>query len=94
MEVQLTVADNNLDWVNLQYPAEGSIRVGANYDVYSRVYEPGVTNAEGQEVISKHGLDTQVQTQTRVVMVGSGSPQIIMLMQIITMNTKLILELK
>ena len=48
VEVQLTVVDNNLDWVNLQYPAEGSIRVGANYDVYSRVYEPGVTNAEGQ----------------------------------------------
>ena len=26
VEVQLTVVDNNLDWVNLQYPAEGSIR--------------------------------------------------------------------
>ena len=48
VELQLTVVDNNLDWVNLQYPAEGSIRVGANYDVYSRVYEPGVTNAQGQ----------------------------------------------
>lgn len=48
VEVQLTVVDNNLDWVNLQYPAEGSIRVGADYDVYSRVYEPGVTNAQGQ----------------------------------------------
>ena len=48
VEIQLTVADNNLDWVNLQYPSEGSIRVGANYDVYCRVYEPGVTNTEGQ----------------------------------------------
>ena len=93
VEVQLTVADNNLDWVNLQYPAEGSIRIGANYDVYSRVYEPGVTNVKVKEVISKHGLDTQAQTQTRVVMVGSGSLQIIILMQIIMMNTKLILEL-
>ena len=48
VEIQLTVADNNLDWVNLQYPAEGSIRIGADYDVYSRVYEPGITNAAGQ----------------------------------------------
>ena len=48
VEVQLTVVDNNLDWVNLQYPSEGSIRTGTNYDVYSRVYEPGVTNATGQ----------------------------------------------
>ena len=44
-------------------------------------------------VISKHGLDTQAQTQTRVVMVGSGSLQTITLMQIIMMNTKPILEL-
>lgn len=48
VEVQLTVVENDLDWVNLQYPAEGSIRIGADYDVYSRVYEPGVTSAEGQ----------------------------------------------
>ena len=48
VEVQLTVVDNNLDWVNLQYPSEGSIRVGSNYDVYARVYEPGVTNVGGQ----------------------------------------------
>ena len=48
LEVQLTVVDNNLDWVNLQWPAEGSIRVEANFEVFSRVYEPGVTNSEGQ----------------------------------------------
>ena len=46
-----------------------------------------------KEVISKHGLDTQAQTQTQVVMVGSGSLQTIILMQIIMMNTKPILEL-
>ena len=46
-----------------------------------------------KEVISKHGLGTQAQTQTQVVMVGSGSLQTITLMQIIMMNTKPILEL-
>ena len=94
VEVQLTVVDNNLDWVNLQYPAEGSIRVGANYDVYLEYMNRELPTLKVKEVTFKHGLDTQAQTQTRVVMVGSGSLQIIILMQIIMMNTKPILELK
>ena len=48
VEVQLTVADNNLDWVNLQWPPTGSIREGANFEVYARVFESGVTESEGQ----------------------------------------------
>ena len=36
------------DWVNLQYPANGTITVGDDYMVYAQAYEGGVTNALGQ----------------------------------------------
>jgi hypothetical protein len=37
-----------LDWVNLQWPASGTISTSAPYIVYARVYESGITNAIGQ----------------------------------------------
>ncbi len=39
---------NFVDWCNLQGPATGSIPFGNAYNVYGRVYEPGVTDAAGQ----------------------------------------------
>lgn len=37
-----------LDFVNLQYPASGTISAGDAYDVYAQVYEAGLTEAAGQ----------------------------------------------
>jgi len=44
----VTAPPAQIDWANLQWPASGTISLGQNYDVYARVYEPGVTNAVGQ----------------------------------------------
>jgi len=33
-----------IDWLNLQWPHEGDITEGGNYNVYARVYEPGITD--------------------------------------------------
>jgi len=46
--IQLTINDNSIDWVNLQWPADGSIELGVNFDVYAQVYESGITDSEGQ----------------------------------------------
>jgi hypothetical protein len=43
----LTVNSNYPDWVNLQWPASGSITVGGTYNVYALVFESGVTEAGG-----------------------------------------------
>lgn len=40
----LTVDHNVVDWGNIQWPPSGTITVGGAYNVYARVYEPGVTN--------------------------------------------------
>ena len=46
---ELTVeALPQLDWVNLQWPGDGSINVGDVFNVYAQVYEPGITEAAGQ----------------------------------------------
>ncbi len=37
-----------LDFVNLQYPASGTISAGDAYDVYAQVYEEGLTEEAGQ----------------------------------------------
>lgn len=37
-----------IDWTNLQWPGTGAVKLGQAYDVYARVYEPGVTDAVGQ----------------------------------------------
>ena len=42
------------DWNNLQWPPNGAITTGDNFDVYSRVYEPGITDAVGQEIGRAH----------------------------------------
>lgn len=44
----LTITANYPNWCNLQWPTSSSISVGTSYDVYARVYEPGVTDALGQ----------------------------------------------
>ncbi|MBN2778930.1 MAG: lamin tail domain-containing protein [Bacteroidales bacterium] len=37
-----------VDWCNVQSPASGSIRGGNDFNVYTQVYEPSVTEAAGQ----------------------------------------------
>lgn len=37
-----------IDWANLQWPANGNINLGGEFIVYAQVYEPGITNAAGQ----------------------------------------------
>ncbi|MDD5183777.1 MAG: DUF1533 domain-containing protein, partial [Paludibacter sp.] len=37
-----------IDWANLQWPASGTINLGATFNVYTQVYEPGLTDAAGQ----------------------------------------------
>lgn len=37
-----------IDWANLQWPGSGTINFSDPYNVYARVYEPGVTDAVGQ----------------------------------------------
>lgn len=37
-----------LDWVNLQSPASGNITTAQTFDVYSQVFESGLTEAAGQ----------------------------------------------
>lgn len=43
----LTVNDNTVDFCNIQNPATGSILRGGGFNVYSQVYEPGMTEAAG-----------------------------------------------
>ena len=46
--VTLNVASNIVDYCNVQSPASGTITVGGAFDVYTQVYEPGITDAGGQ----------------------------------------------
>lgn len=46
--ISLTITDNDIDWVNLQYPESGTIDVGSSFNVYAHIYESGVTNSTGQ----------------------------------------------
>jgi len=39
---------NNIDWCNLQHPEEGTIFEGDSFVVYAQIYEPGITEADGQ----------------------------------------------
>ena len=38
--------NSELDWANLQHPANGSITCNETFDIYGQVYEPGLTNAD------------------------------------------------
>lgn len=40
---------DTIDWCNLQFPEVGNITTGGIYDVYARVYEPGITPGIGQD---------------------------------------------
>ena len=54
--------DSQLDWANLQYPANGSIACGGALDIYGQVYEPGLTNSDanaaGQGLTVEFGYST------------------------------------
>ncbi len=41
-------ADPAVDWCNLQHPETVTVETDEAFDVYARVYEPGVTEAAGQ----------------------------------------------
>jgi hypothetical protein len=43
----LTVTSNVVDFANIQAPTSGTITEGSTYNVYARVYEPGVTVPAG-----------------------------------------------
>jgi hypothetical protein len=48
-DISVTLAPTDaMDWCNLQYPGTGSIPAGGSLTVYTRGYEPGVTNSGGQ----------------------------------------------
>jgi hypothetical protein len=58
-----------VDWCNLQWPDAGTITVGGDYDVYARVYEPGITDGIGQGIginvwIGYSSTDTDPSTWT------------------------------
>lgn len=44
----LTVNSNLVNWCNVQYPLSGTITQGDVYNVFSKVYDPGITNNTGQ----------------------------------------------
>ncbi len=46
--INLTITNNSIDWVNLQWPENGSVDLGNTFNVYAQVYESGVTNGTGQ----------------------------------------------
>ncbi len=41
---------NQIDWANLQSPANGTITAGGTFNVYAQAYEPGVTPGAGAGV--------------------------------------------
>lgn len=45
---QYFCSSDSVDWCNLQWPDTGNIPLGNVFDVFARVYEPGVTNLGGQ----------------------------------------------
>lgn len=46
--VLTATAAPQLDWVNVQWPASGTIASGGAYDVYAQVYKSGLTEPAGQ----------------------------------------------
>ncbi|HOY32233.1 MAG TPA: hypothetical protein PKW80_10175 [Bacteroidales bacterium] len=44
----VTVNHLTINWCNVQWPEADTIAAGSTYDVYSRVYAPGVTDVAGQ----------------------------------------------
>ena len=44
----ITVTNNDVDWCNLQHPANDTIFLGNEYNVYARVFEDGITNPTGK----------------------------------------------
>ena len=43
-----TPSDNTVDFCNLQFPFEGNIELAQDFDVFTQVYEAGVTEPAGQ----------------------------------------------
>ena len=58
----INTCTSQLDWANLQHPANGSIACGGTFDIYGQVYEPGLTNADpnaaGQGLTVEFGYST------------------------------------
>jgi len=46
--ITITIANDNVDWCNFQYPNTGSFETNNEFLTYARVYEAGVTEAAGQ----------------------------------------------
>jgi len=46
--ITITIANDDVDWCNFQYPNTGSFYTENEFLVYSQVYESGVTEAAGQ----------------------------------------------
>ena len=46
--ITITIANNDINWCNLQHPGSGSFEAGDEYLIYAQIYEPGVTDATGQ----------------------------------------------
>lgn len=44
-----TPSDNTVDFCNLQFPFEGNIETGQNFEVFSQVFESGVTEPQGAQ---------------------------------------------
>lgn len=45
-----TIGCDEVDWCNLQFPANGNINTGNTYLVYAKVYEPGLTDVTAGDV--------------------------------------------
>ncbi|WGD35981.1 T9SS type A sorting domain-containing protein [Olleya sp. YS] len=46
--LQLIVNADQVDFCNVDFPKNGNINIGDNFNVYAQAYEPGVTDAAGQ----------------------------------------------
>lgn len=46
--ITITIANDDVDWCNFQYPNTGSFYTGSEFLTYAQVYESGVTEAAGQ----------------------------------------------
>ncbi len=67
-----TYSDEAADWNNLQWPPNGTSEVGTSYAFYAQIYEPGLTNQEGQGAgisawIGYSTTDTDPETWTNWV---------------------------
>ncbi|MDD5583067.1 MAG: Ig-like domain-containing protein [Candidatus Marinimicrobia bacterium] len=48
LSFSITVTTNLPDWCNFQWPDGGEALLGEDFTVYAQVYEPGITDAQGQ----------------------------------------------